>query len=645
MVGLLTATAPTAGAADPEPERIYYVAPEVPGRPATARVAEFTDDTSDYRDLPGARVGPFSPDGAKVAYARTIAGPGRTLREIQVAAPDGTGAVTVSTPDPATEDDSEPQWWSADTVVFTRTSRSGGTAIWAAKADGSDQRLLLDGLRLVAANPKTGDLITSGDNAVSLRPYNAADGTFGPPRPLPPEFATSAYEGIVFSPDGGKVAFTSLGRLFVAAADGSALREVYRNACVNALEFAWAPTGDRLAVQMGRSGTALSVVDLTGQLLRTVWVGEQGVAGSFHWQPSGAVPAPTPPPAAPAPETPPSAFVNEAPNVVPLDGYAGEEACEMVIARSAADNSVWSRIRRPSMFTWTPWTKIGGPARSVTTQPIAEGGQIVVAQAAGDGSLHAMRNGPLPGQWRPWQLIGGPAEDVNLLNYQPIKQPLSVLVLARDPNTHAVNSLQLPADWPNHDGGGWAAFGGPAGSVHVAENPSGGKAVVARTPGDGSVFARVPSTTYPFGLSDWFQIGGPSTEASLSYAAEGPVVTARSPVDGSLWTAVSLTPNTLWQQLGGPAADFVAAQARSGDFAVVARPPDRSALWITPYNHSQNGQWAPQPWFPLPTPPGSSLPGLHTRTDGGTTIATITPDGTPQIRTCTIQWTCGAPEN
>ncbi|NUU23182.1 MAG: hypothetical protein HOV68_16965, partial [Streptomycetaceae bacterium] len=580
-------------------------------------------------------------DGTRITYARQVQGPGRLLHDIQVALPDGSGAVTVSTPDPATQDDTGPHWWLDDQVLFTRDTTGSGKQIWAAKTDGSGQRLVLDNAALNAVNPKTGDIVVTGGGAATLRTYDPATGGFGPPQALPYEIVSGLHEGLVFSPDGGKMAVTDYGRLYVAAADGSALREVYAGQCVNVTEFAWSPTGDRLALQINQDAHALTIVDLLGNVVRQdgVWLGEQGLTGPFFWQPNVAAPAPTPPPAAPAIPPAPAAFAPETPIVMPLDNYHAEGKCQAVIARSAADGSVWMRVDRGFNETATPWTRIGGPALDITYAPIGGSGALLVARNPADRSLWALRDGALPGQWRQWARIGDAAEDVHLMG-RPQKSSNDVLVLARDPGTHAIRAFELSSSWPTQPTGPVYEFGGPAAEVDVAQNPAGGLAVVARSTGDGSVWGRQWTSSYPQpSLGPWIKLGGPARSTAMANAAEGPVVVAQNPADGSLWATTTFVENARWQQVGGPALDAAAAAGHDGDFSVIARNTADKSLWISPNNHSTNGQWAPQPWARLGDP-ASALPGVLALPTGGTRVASVGANGALKVGFCGDQWNC-----
>lgn len=641
MVAVGLAAGTGSAAATPMRGSLYWFEPPHDLDPdGTVVVATFTESDSGSAALQNATLGEFSQDGARVAYADQVTGPGRTYLRIEVSDPDGGAATAVTAPDPATQSDSGPHWGPDGTLLFTRltTGPSGtSTAVWSVRPDGTQAHAVLPDTTVWAVNPKSGDVLTgTGTGGVTdLRTRNASGG-YDAPRPLPQPMRGAA--DAAFSPDGGKVAFSQGGRLYLGGADASALREVMVGVCANIRAFAWGPQGDRFAVSSDTDGAA--VVGLSGESLRRYAMvpGPSGTEGRFHWRPDSAPGPATPPPPVNRPQ-PPARFVTETPAVMSVGTSGYGEKCTAVFARSAADQSLWMHMYREYEGAWSDWVRIGGPAADLN---LYRPNGLLVARGPVDKAVFATTVSTFFGQWEPWHRIGGPAADVSIMRGPaPIKGSPSSVILARDPNSLVINALTLSAYQPLGTPPPWERFGGPAAEVDVAVNPAGTTYVVARDPSDGSVHAKELPAMQGNPGRDWHRIGDTARAVSLTSVAENasvnqPVVTAQNPVDGSLWTRVSAAPDAPWRQVGGPSGTFTSARGDTGDFLVLARDGTTGALYISPKNHVVGGQWTPQPWHRVDLPAGAALPVVE-----GRTLTTVDANGAVVSKTCTADWNCG----
>ncbi|NUU24028.1 MAG: hypothetical protein HOV68_21380, partial [Streptomycetaceae bacterium] len=426
---VLVAAAPTAGAADPDSGSFYYFEGASPPYPdGTVVVSDFTATDAGERALPDATLGEFSADGRRVAFAKEVQQGGRTYTRITTSAPDGSAGAMVSTPDPATQSDTGPHWGPDGTLLFTRsTTTPTGTRqdVWSIKADGTAAHAVVPDTTVLAVNPRTGDAITGATAATDLRTRNQSGG-YDAPKALPDPMRGAADPA--FSPDGGKLAFSRQGRLYLGAADTTMLREVTAGLCADVRHFAWGPHGDRLALTTSVDGAA--IIGLRGESLRTRTVWSVPTGGRFMWQPDGQPGPTTPPP--PVTTTPaPARFAAETPGTAAYGEYYGDK-CRAVIARSADDGSLWMHMYREYENAWSPWQRIGGPAADVVVHPFDDS-PMLVARNPADHAVYATRQSTLPGQWQPWQRIGGPAADIHVTRGPaPIKSQPSADVLARN---------------------------------------------------------------------------------------------------------------------------------------------------------------------------------------------------------------------
>lgn len=640
----LSASTPSAAAAVVT-DRIYFHQPgNSAGEPGKVRVMETRDGIRSVRDVPDGNLGSFTPDGTGVAFARPLVHGDRSYTAVAVSGPEGSGLRTLTTPDPATQSDGDPQWWLGGEVLYTRVTVGGPSwrhEIRAVKADGTGDRLLLDNAALRAADARHGSIVTGITGPTQLRRYDPANG-FGAPIPLP-DPAMLGNDPVRFSPDGTKLAFLANGDLYLGAADGTGFRTMFPGSCGGFGGFTWGPDSDRIGVQLGPE-TGITVFDLTGRMLADHATGMERV-GDFRWQPTGSTAAPTPLPAAPATPPAPTAFVVETPQMITFGPEA--ERCRMVFARAASDKSLWFRTHRGMRGVWTPWQKLGGPALDLAVHPDIGGGYLVLARGPENGSVFMTGSGRVPGQWAPWQRMGGPAADVHVLMYTPLKQPTNLLVLARDPHTGVVNAKNIRSGPQQAPDAGWFFFGPASAEVTVTTDPVGGRVVLARARSDGAVYAQWQSSAFPWQLTGWQRLGGPAaragTAAILARTSFGTgaayVVTAQDPVDGSLWTNVPTSPDGYgpWRKIGDPALDFTTGSGADGAFVVVARNRADRSYWVTPYNHTRDGAWEPQPWFRLGID-GATLPALLPP-DQGNLAATVAADGTMKVWECP-RWEC-----
>jgi Tol biopolymer transport system component len=211
----------------------------------------------------------WSPDGRKIAFMCTTATP-RLVTEICVVNADGTGARELTSP--AEGDNLYPVWLpGSKSIFFTRPHGVGGVYV----GDGGRQRFQFPGdVAEFAPAPK-------GDTFVYLKRAG-------------PKAAWALYVGRqrvwsgpgsadspVWSPDGGRIAFTSIGSrsdLRVVNADGTGQRQL-TSGPGNSLSPRWSPDGKSIAFERlrGQSSEVYVVrADGTGEKRLTRGAGKNG---------------------------------------------------------------------------------------------------------------------------------------------------------------------------------------------------------------------------------------------------------------------------------------------------------------------------------------------------------------------------------
>jgi TolB protein len=215
----------------------------------------------------------WSPDGRKIAFMCTVASP-RIVTEICVVGADGRGRRELTTP--AEGDNLYPQW-SLDSQVILCTRSFGGYSVWALRADGGGESLLLaraaeaayspDGTRLASLGrrtPRGGWALYVGRRQVS--------------------HATGSVDSLGWSPGADRLAFVAARDLYVVNVDGGDARRLTHGPG-NSLSPEWSADGKSIAFERLRGQHSdVFVVRPDGTSERNLTRGD-GKNGGPVWRP------------------------------------------------------------------------------------------------------------------------------------------------------------------------------------------------------------------------------------------------------------------------------------------------------------------------------------------------------------------------
>lgn len=215
----------------------------------------------------------WSPDGKRIGFMCTVGTP-RIVTEICVVGADGRGRRELTTP---SEGDNLYPQWSHDSQLVLCTRSFGGYSVWSLRADGGGQSLFLAGGAEAAYSPDGTRL------AAIERPGGRGRWALYVGRKRVSQ-ATPSVDALEWSPDGGRLAFTAGGEIWVVGAGGGGERRLTRGG------------GDSLSPQWSADGTSIAFERTRGQhsdvyVVRADGTGERrltrgaGKNGGPVWQP------------------------------------------------------------------------------------------------------------------------------------------------------------------------------------------------------------------------------------------------------------------------------------------------------------------------------------------------------------------------
>ncbi|HEY7280680.1 MAG TPA: hypothetical protein VID47_03705 [Actinomycetota bacterium] len=238
----------------------------------------------------------WSPDGARIAFVRALAGGNRTA--VFSMAADGTDVRRISSADGGS--DFAPTWSPDGTQVAFASIRNEDWGIWIVNADGTDEHRILGGGgwhaedpvwspdgRLIAfvGNLGTGDY-SEDDSVYLMRP----DGSDVVRLASAPGFGVAdvAWQPLVASsvPTENAIAFVRggpNGGIYAVAPDGTGLRPLVNDA--SASTPAWSPDGSRIAFESGDGSSDIFTMraDGSGRMRLT----SDGASTGPTWSPDG----------------------------------------------------------------------------------------------------------------------------------------------------------------------------------------------------------------------------------------------------------------------------------------------------------------------------------------------------------------------
>jgi TolB protein len=245
-----------------------------------------------HSGVTAARVGAWSPDGTRIAFAGSD---GRGEDKVYVAEVDGPGPIQL-TRGPAL--DSSPAWApDGASIAFVRTRAERESSIYTIAPDGTGLRRLTDseGIETEPTWSPDGTMIAfiGGRHRAQLHVIDA-DGTGR--RSVSAGSGTSA-ESPVWSPDGTRIAFQAYDGhdwdLYVARSDGSR-EERLTDQPGDDVGAAWSPDGTQLAFERSdvpssvrdNAGTfEVYVMSANGRGLRRLTQNVGALGGGVSWKP------------------------------------------------------------------------------------------------------------------------------------------------------------------------------------------------------------------------------------------------------------------------------------------------------------------------------------------------------------------------
>jgi TolB protein len=211
----------------------------------------------------------WSPDGTKLAFMCTFGTP-HIVTEICVVGAAGRGFRELTA---RTEGDNLYPQWSHDSQIVLCTRSFGGYSVWALRADGGGESLLVARGAEAAYSPDGLHLASLSGRARALY-VGRRRVTHGTP----------SIDSLAWSPKGDRLAFVAGRDIYVVGADGSDERRLTHGPG-NSLSPVWSSNGKTIAFERTRGqSSSVYVVSADGGQAREL-TGGDGKNGGPAWQP------------------------------------------------------------------------------------------------------------------------------------------------------------------------------------------------------------------------------------------------------------------------------------------------------------------------------------------------------------------------
>jgi TolB protein len=211
----------------------------------------------------------WSPDGGKLAFMCTFGSPS-IVTEICVVGSSGHGERELTS---RTEGENLYPQWSHDSQIVLCTRSFGGYSVWALRADGRGESLMIARGAEAAYSPDGLHLAS-----LSGRPRAVYVGRRRITR------GTPSVDSLAWSPNADRLAFVAGGDIYVVGADGSDERRLTHGPG-NSLSPVWSPDGKTIAFERTRGQSSrVYVVGVGGGEARAL-TGGDGKNGGPAWRP------------------------------------------------------------------------------------------------------------------------------------------------------------------------------------------------------------------------------------------------------------------------------------------------------------------------------------------------------------------------